>query len=257
MTQAATEQNNLEVTLSKLPVEEDFIGRVLRRIRPFHDLTPPAKVLDVGAAQGVSMTSFARHGFEVEGLEPWQPAIEVSRELAEQTGIPLPIERGYAEKLPFPDESFDFVQAYSVMEHVDYPDQVFREVHRVLKPGGAFFFFTTSALCPRQAEITGFPFFPWYPPPVRRRIMDWAMRESPARVGHTTRPAYHWFKHREVRRSLAEIGFSSVIDRWELRRGESSGARGKLVDAASENRAAKFVGDLTTPCMEYLAVRGA
>ncbi len=255
MSLAATEQNDLPKAVSRLPVEQDFVERLVRRFRPFYDLTPPGRVLDIGAAQGVSMTCFARAGFEVEGLEPWGPAIEVSKALAEETGVPLKIEQGYAEKLPFDDQSFDFVQAYSVMEHVDDPDQVFREVFRVLRPGGAFFFSTSTAICPRQVEIQGFPFFPWYPKAIQRRIMDWAVRERPALVGHTTRPAYQWFRHRQVKAALSAVGFSPLVDRWEFRRGESTGLQRALINAAADHRSVKFFGDLAIPAMEYLAIR--
>jgi SAM-dependent methyltransferase len=251
----ATEQNDLETALSRLPVEEDFTTRLLRRMRPFFPLEPPARVLDVGAAQGISLICFTRKGFEAEGVEPWEPAIEVGRELSRRTSIETHIVHGFAESLPFEGQSFDFVQAYSVMEHVDDPEKVFGEVHRVLKSGGGFFFATTSALCPRQVEIAGFPLFPWYPPPLQRAIMDWARRRRPWLVGHTTRPAYHWFKHRKVRRQLREAGFTRLIDRWQLRRGESEGMRGMIINACAANRVARFAGDLVQPGVEYLAIR--
>ena len=58
----------------------------------------------------------------------WEPAIEVSRDLARETGVQLDIRPGVAEALPFEDESVDFVNAYSVLEHVDF----------VMKGGGIY-----------------------------------------------------------------------------------------------------------------------
>lgn len=42
--------------------------------------------------------------------------------------------------LSFPDESFDLVITSDVFEHVRHPYVAFREVHRVLRPGGAHVF---------------------------------------------------------------------------------------------------------------------
>jgi SAM-dependent methyltransferase len=48
--------------------------------------------------------------------------------------------------LPFADESFDLVTANMVVEHLDAPEKQFREVRRVLRPGGAFLFHTPNEL---------------------------------------------------------------------------------------------------------------
>jgi len=251
----ATERADLDTALARLPEAEAFLDRQLRRIEPFFPLRPPARFLDMGAAQGVTLTASAKRGFQAVGVEPWEPAIEVSRQLAEATGVQLDIRPGVGESLPFADESVDFVNAYSVLEHVDDPEQVIREAFRVLRRPGAFLFSTTSAICPLQGEIAAFPLFPWYPAPLRQRIMAWATEKRPALVGNTTRPAIHWFKHREVRKSLRDTGFDEVVDRWQMRRGERADAVGRVIDMAGSNRAVRLAGDLAASGMEYLAIK--
>ena len=44
------------------------------------------------------------------------------------------------EHLTFPDESFDLVISQDVLEHVGQPWQAFREIERVMKPGGHHLF---------------------------------------------------------------------------------------------------------------------
>jgi SAM-dependent methyltransferase len=37
---------------------------------------------------------------------------------------------------PFPDNTFDLVEAFHVLEHLDKPFVIMKELHRILKPGG-------------------------------------------------------------------------------------------------------------------------
>ncbi len=37
---------------------------------------------------------------------------------------------------PFPDSTFDLVEAFHVLEHLDKPFSIMKELHRILKPGG-------------------------------------------------------------------------------------------------------------------------
>lgn len=52
---------------------------------------------------------------------------------------------GNLEQMPFADNSFNSVISLWVLEHVKNPRRVFSEIHRVLKPGGLFFFATPNS----------------------------------------------------------------------------------------------------------------
>lgn len=59
---------------------------------------------------------------------------------------------GDAHAMPMDDETFDAALAIAVLEHVDNPYQVVREIHRVLKPGGR-----VLAWIPFYQNVHGFP----------------------------------------------------------------------------------------------------
>jgi ubiquinone/menaquinone biosynthesis C-methylase UbiE len=53
--------------------------------------------------------------------------------------------RGHINSLPFKEGHFDLVTANMVVEHLAEPSVQFREIYRVLKPGGIFLFHTPNA----------------------------------------------------------------------------------------------------------------
>lgn len=54
--------------------------------------------------------------------------------------------RGDINTLPFKDSYFDLVTANMVVEHLAAPANQFREINRILKPGGTFLFHTPNAV---------------------------------------------------------------------------------------------------------------
>jgi len=134
-----------------------------------------ARILDVGSAQGYFLIACTRMGHDCIGVEPHQPAIDVSHALAARLGVTITVKLGNAESLPLETDSFDIVHANSFIEHVADAATAFVEAYRVLKPGGVLWFLTASSLSPMQEEIRGFPAFGWYPDGLKRRIMQWAL----------------------------------------------------------------------------------
>lgn len=254
----ATEGLGVEEADRLFPETQAWVDSILARLRPHLTATAPLRVLDVGAAQGRTVIALQQRGHQAVGVEPWAEAIAASRALAERHGTTVEIREGAAEQLPFGDQEFDLVIAMSVLEHVDDLPQTLREVFRVLRPGGIFWFATASSLSPRQDEIAGFPLFGWYPLPLKRRIMAWAATQKPALVGHTEKPAVNWFTPWSTRRELRAAGFDQVWDRWELRvPDDGSGPSRTAALAAKRFPLLRIAGDVVVPGCSYAARKPA
>jgi demethylmenaquinone methyltransferase/2-methoxy-6-polyprenyl-1,4-benzoquinol methylase len=100
---------------------------------------PGQRILDVATGTGLVAFALARRGAEVVGLDQSEDMLSGAR--ARQAAIgPLPGQvsfvRGEAERLPFPDDSFDALSFTYLLRYVDDPAQTMGELVRVLKPGG-------------------------------------------------------------------------------------------------------------------------
>lgn len=100
--------------------------------------------LDVGCGGGILAEEFAAAGFSVTGIDPSENSIRTAKNHAKQNGLNIHYETGTAEKLPYPDNSFDVVYCCDVLEHVRDLNKAISEISRVLKSGGVFFFDTIN-----------------------------------------------------------------------------------------------------------------
>jgi ubiquinone/menaquinone biosynthesis C-methylase UbiE len=98
-------------------------------------------VLDVGSGLGGPARCLAAtHGCHVTGIDLTEPFVEVATMLAEKCGLAglLEFRSGNALSLPFPDASFDHAWTIHVAMNIPDKEGLYREVSRVLKPGGRF-----------------------------------------------------------------------------------------------------------------------
>jgi 2-polyprenyl-6-hydroxyphenyl methylase / 3-demethylubiquinone-9 3-methyltransferase len=86
----------------------------------------------------------AKDGFTVTGIDPATRSIEAARQHAAENSLSIDYRIGKGEALPFPDSSFDMIACCDVLEHVDDPYAVIREVARTLKGGGVFCYDTIN-----------------------------------------------------------------------------------------------------------------
>jgi SAM-dependent methyltransferase len=89
------------------------------------------RLLDVGTGFGFFLMEMKKRGWEVAGVEISKKAIDYARDV-----LGLTIHLGPAEKVGFPDNYFDAVTGFYVVEHLPRPLVFFRECYRILKPGG-------------------------------------------------------------------------------------------------------------------------
>lgn len=109
----------------------------LFRERIIKHLLPSSVVLDLGAGAGiVSQMNFRGLPAQMCGVD-LDPRV-VDNPMLDEGRL------ANANEIPYEDNRFDIVFSDNVLEHLEEPLQVFREVERVLKPGGAFLFKTPN-----------------------------------------------------------------------------------------------------------------
>ena len=118
------------------------IGWVFRRrIAMGLEMIPPmpagARALEVGYAAGIVLYNLASKVSELHGIDLDAEPVTAGARL-EQLGIKAKLVQGSVLDMReyYPDEFFDLIVCFSVMEHIADSAGVLAEMWRVLKPGG-------------------------------------------------------------------------------------------------------------------------
>ena len=96
-------------------------------------------ILDIGSGIGGPARYFAnRFGCRVTGIDLTAEFCDVARELTRAVGLDAKVDfrTGDALAMPFADERFDGAYSMNVSMNIADKGALYREIHRVLKPGG-------------------------------------------------------------------------------------------------------------------------
>jgi 2-polyprenyl-3-methyl-5-hydroxy-6-metoxy-1,4-benzoquinol methylase len=89
------------------------------------------RLLDVGCACGFFVKAAQDAGWQAEGVELSQWSADYGRDK-----LGVKIFPGLLSEAKFPDNSFDAITVWDVLEHVPDPISELNEIYRILKPGG-------------------------------------------------------------------------------------------------------------------------
>lgn len=122
-----------------LPEDEVSIQAWERMMRPVFKRTAhllvqyknQGRLLDVGSGFGFFLREMKKKGWEVEGVEISEKAMDYTRNV-----LGLKVYPGPLETIGFLENQFDAITGFYLIEHLTYPMAFLEECYRILKPGG-------------------------------------------------------------------------------------------------------------------------
>ena len=97
---------------------------------------PGLRVLDIACGNGNLAIPAAKAGAAVTGVDIAPNLLDRGRQRAAREGLSIRFDEGDAEKLPYPDASFDLVVSMFGAMFAPRPERVVKELLRVCRPGG-------------------------------------------------------------------------------------------------------------------------
>jgi ubiquinone/menaquinone biosynthesis C-methylase UbiE len=163
-------------------------------------------VLEVGVGLGTDHLQFARSGARMSGVDLTPRCVEMTRRRLEQEGLTSDLSIMDAERLEFPDNSFDAVYSFGVLHHTSSPELAFREIRRVLRPGGIF-------LGGLYSKHSWFYLRIWAERILRLEFLRESLTDRLSRIEYSTsdaKPHVRLFTALELRATLQGAGFDVV-----------------------------------------------
>lgn len=109
-----------------------FINRVRNNtFSALIEAQPKERILEIGCNAGVLLRILQSQGAVVSGIDVDKNILETIKD--------LPVFYMSVTELDFPENSFDKVCAFEVLEHIEELRKALENIARILKPGGRFY----------------------------------------------------------------------------------------------------------------------
>lgn len=121
-----------------------------------------SKVLDLGCGIGLSLSFIGQVFKNSIGCDISENSVKATKEILKKHKIKTSVILCKKDKLPFKDNYFDIVTFIEVIEHVENPDAVLKEIRRVLKSDGILHITTANKWWPIEPHYK-LPFLSFLP----------------------------------------------------------------------------------------------
>jgi phosphatidylethanolamine/phosphatidyl-N-methylethanolamine N-methyltransferase len=190
-----------QIVAAAIEIERNAVERAYDRWAPVYDLVfgqvfergrrasleaaerIGGRILEVGVGTGISLPDYSRRN-RIVGVDISEAMLEKARHRVTAIGLAHveALEVMDAERLNFPDDSFDVVVAQYVVTAVPNPEAALDEFARVLKPGGEIILLSRVGaeagarraiehlVAPAARRLGWRTEFPW------QRYADWLLR---------------------------------------------------------------------------------
>ncbi len=133
------------------------------------------KLLDIGCYTGFFLELARDNGWEVEGLDPSNWASEYARK-----NFGLKVQSNLIENMDFPENNFDVITMWDVIEHLTNPIIALKKIQKILKSDGVFIL-TTYLMDSWEAKLlkSKYPFLmKMHLIHFTRKTLNYALEES-------------------------------------------------------------------------------
>jgi len=126
-------ENSIDLTYLK-----HYANELMQEVSGYVEFNSDTSILEIGSgAAGILTFLPSNDKHAIDPLEDYFSSIERYSSFRDKQ---VQYQTGVGEHLPYQDRYFDFIIIDNVLDHCNSPEDVVKEMYRVLKPGGHVYF---------------------------------------------------------------------------------------------------------------------